>query len=192
MMMRRIKADLDATFREDSERKTHVYGVLSTALALARLHKIDGRKAALASLLHDMTKHLTEEAHRRMILRGYGEWVLHAFAPPLYHAFSAVVLAHEHYGVKDLDVLQAIESHTIGRAGMTPLEKIVFISDYTEPNRPYEACREVREVAFKDLDKAVYMAMDNSIRLFEKEGGFIPKTAYEAREYYRERGNAHG
>ncbi len=192
MTLWRIKADVEATFAGDSERKAHVYGVLATALQLARIHKIDKRKAAMAALLHDMTKHCSQEVHKRMIVRHYKEEVLNEYAPPLYHAFSAAVFAYERYGIDDQDLLRSIESHTIGREAMTPLEKIVFISDYIEPNRPYEACKRVRKIAFENLDKAVYQAMDNSIRLFEEEGGFIPDAAYKAREYYQERGKANG
>ncbi len=189
-MLALIKRDVERIFSDDPGRLAHIKGVLATALFLARKHKVSLYRAALAALLHDITKPFSISRHRTLILFYYPEELLDIYTPPLYHAFSAAAFAEERYGIDDRAILNAIASHVVGRPRMSTLEKIIFISDYIEPNRPYEACREVREIAFKDLDRAVFQAMDNSIKLFETED-YVPDIAYRARDFYKLRGGSH-
>lgn len=53
----------------------------------------------------------------------------------LIHPFLGAEVARREYQVTDEDILNAIRYHTTGRAGMSLLEKIIFIADYIEPNR---------------------------------------------------------
>ncbi len=188
MNLGRVRADVEDTFAGNAERLRHTQGVLATALQLARKHRVSPLRAALAALLHDRTKPLSPKQHAALIRRHYPEEVLREYAEPLHHAFSAAAYAKEQHGIEDPEILRAIASHVVGRPGMSVLERILFISDYIEPNRPYEACRKVRPVAFEDLDLAVFLAMDNSITHFEAQGGHIPETAYLARDYYAKKG----
>ena len=89
------------------------------------------------------------------------------------------------YNITDDDILNSILNHTIGKEAMTIYEKIIFISDYIEPNRVYESCIKVRKLAFESLDLAVYTAIDDSIKFYEKNGGQVPESAYRARKYYK-------
>jgi nicotinate-nucleotide adenylyltransferase len=110
---------------------------------------------------------------------------LKIYSEPLWHSFSAAALAKDYYGVKNPDIIKAVENHTIGRADMSILEKILFIADYIEPNRPYENSKEVFKIAFDNLDLAIFKAINLSIELFENQGDKIPDQAYETREFYR-------
>ncbi len=186
-MIEKIKKDVQTTFAEDPERLTHTYGVLSTALKFQQKYHLDRDKLTIAALLHDITKNEEKKFHTRLIKRHYGKKIIKDYTEPLFHGFSAAAYAKETYGIKDPDILGMIENHVVGKPAMTLYEKVLYISDYIEPNRPYEACKEVRDIAFDSLDEAVYQAMDNSIRLFEEKGGFIPEIAYRARAYYENR-----
>ena len=73
--------------------------------------------------------------------------------PSLLHARLGAYLAHEKYGVKDEEIIYAIESHTTGRPGMSMLEKIVYIADYIEPGRrELPNMADVRPVSYTHLD----------------------------------------
>ncbi len=186
MILAEVKKDVDSLFAEDEERLKHIYGVRSTAVILAHQHGTSMENVEIAALVHDITKHYTEEEHREIILKHYGEEILENFSVPLWHSFSAAALAKEHYGVKNPDIIKAVENHTVGRKDMSLLEKIIFIADYIEPNRPYENSKEVFKIAFDNLDLAIFKAIDLSIELFEDKGEAIPDQAYEAREFYRD------
>ena len=63
-------------------------------------------------------------------------------------------LAKEVYGIKDEEILSAIEWHTTGKPEMSLLDKIVFIADYIEPNRDQAPhLDKIRQMAFTDLDQ---------------------------------------
>ncbi len=186
-MIDAVKKALETTFADDKERLVHTYGVLETALKFQQKYQLDRKKVTLAALLHDITKNESQKYHKKLIKKYYGKQTLKAYAPPLYHGFSAAAYAQKTFGIKDSEILGPIEHHTVGKPAMTLYEKVLYISDYIEPNRPYQACKDVREIAFDSLDEAVYKAMDNSITLFEKNGGVIPDIAYEARAYYQKK-----
>ena len=185
MILADVKKDVDTIFAEDEERLKHIYGVRSTAVILAHQHGISMENVEIAALLHDITKHYSEEEHKEVITNHYGEDILKIYSEPLWHSFSAAALAKDYYGVKNPDIIKAVENHTIGRADMSILEKILYIADYIEPNRPYENSKEVFKIAFDNLDLAIFKAINLSIELFENQGDKIPDQAYETREFYR-------
>lgn len=186
-MIDQIITELEQRYATKPHRLQHVYGVRDTALAFGKKYHVDLYKLELASLLHDMTKYFTPEQHVQMIQEYFAnsEEILSSFNPHILHAFSARIYAHTKYGINDVDVLDSIQNHTVGKPAMSIYEKIIFLSDYIEPHRTYESCVKVREIAQKDLDLAVYTAIDDSITFYEKQRDAIPEIAYQARQYYK-------
>jgi len=182
-----ILVELTNIYSHKPNRLKHVLGVRDTAIALGKLHGADLDKLELAALLHDITKYYSKDENIELIKNHFDNYqeIITQFNEHILHAFSAYVVSKENYGVTDQDVLDSIMNHTIGKSNMTIYEKIIFISDYIEPNRTYDSCVKVREMAFKDIDLAVYTAIDDSIMFYEQTGGQVPKTAYLAREYYQ-------
>lgn len=188
-MISRIKKDLETLYQAKPHRLDHVYGVVDMAQTLGERHHCDLKKLTVAGLLHDITKYYTHEQHLEAI-RSYfdnAEEIIKEFHPNILHAFSAVVVANQQYGVTDKDILNAIQHHTVGAPNMSIYEEIIFISDYIEPNRTYESCIRVRPIAFESLHQAIYMAIDDSITYNESVHGTIPNIAYLAREYYKQK-----
>ncbi len=187
-MLETIKADVIKIYRHRVDRLNHVFGVRDMALKLGKIYGEDLEKIRIVALLHDYTKYESRAYHEALIRQHYHERIIQEYSKPLYHGFSAAVIAKEQYGITDQDMLRAIESHTVGRPNMSRLEKIIFISDYIELNRMYPSCVKAREIAFNNIDLAIYEAINDSINLYERNGGFIPKIAYDARDYYKHKG----
>ena len=185
MLLAQLRKDVDSVFAEDEERLNHIFGVRGTAVILAHQHGVSMENAEIAAFLHDLTKNYSDEDNEAMIEEHYDKSVLEDYNKAIWHSFSAAALAKTHYNVKNDDIIKAVESHTLGRPDMGLLEKILFVADYIEPNRPYENSREVFKIAFKDLDSAVYRALELSIELFESKGETIPDVAYEAKDFYK-------
>lgn len=168
--------------RLSPERFRHVLGVVQTSLELADRFGIDREKARLAALLHDVAK----EYPRNRLLKealDFGivlsEIELHATA--LIHAPVGAEVARREFGVDDPEVLAAIRYHTTGRAGMSPLEKLLFLADYIEPGRAFPGVDKVREAAQKGLDEAVLLALDQSLMYLITRGRLIHPDALAAR-----------
>lgn len=147
----------------------HTLGVQYTAQALAMAHGIDMEKAGYGGVLHDCAKNLDDKTMIK-------ECEIHDIVispverkqPSLLHAKLGACYAHEIYGVKDPEILDAIRWHTTGKPQMTSLEKIVFIADYMEPNRKkLPEMDRIRQVAFQDLDEAMYLILKSTITYLE-------------------------
>ena len=126
-MIDRIRSDLARIYRHRPDRLRHVYGVRDTALRLGKLHGVDLDQLRLAAYLHDITKYEDEAFHREWALKRVDATTLDGFDAPLWHAYSAAAVARHIYDVDDETVLKAIEHHTVGRPGMSLIEKILFI-----------------------------------------------------------------
>jgi len=187
-MIKQIKTDLELLLKFKPNRLQHIYGVKDTAISLGKKYNLDLKKLELASLLHDITKYYSYEYNVEVIKKNYKnhEEILSEFNKATLHAFSAAVVAKEKYNIDDEDVINAIISHTVGKPKMNLYEQILFISDYIEPTRKYDSCIKVRKIAEYSLDKATYEAINDSIILYEGMNQMIPKTAYQARIYYKD------
>jgi predicted HD superfamily hydrolase involved in NAD metabolism len=101
----------------------------------------------------------------------------------LWHAPVGAEVARERFGITDEEILNAIRYHTSGRPGMSKLEKIIFLADYIEPGRRFPGVDEVRETARRDLERAVLMAMDNTIRFLLERGQKVYPLTLLARNH---------
>ena len=155
------------------KRFTHTVNVRDKAVELAALYGASEEKAALAALLHDAAKELPKEEllqilRENAIIAGDAE----NSPPPVWHGVCAAILAQT-WGVEDREVLDAIRYHTTGRAGMTKLDKIIFLSDMISAERDYPEVEELRRLSLQDLDTAVATALRYNVEWMEACGKTI-------------------
>ena len=100
----------------DENRYHHTLGVMYTSASMAMRYDVDVQKALYAGLLHDCAKCIPSDKKIRLCEK-YGLPVssVEKENPSLLHARLGAYLAHEKYGVKDEEIIYAIESHTTGR-----------------------------------------------------------------------------
>ena len=162
------------------KRIPHVLGCRETAVKLARRWGADERDAETAAILHDITKKtpVTEQLQFcekcGIIIPNFSEDYEATF-----HAFSGAAAAKLEFAVSD-PVRDAIMWHTTGKADMTLLEKIIWLADYIEPNRTTPGVDEVRALAYEDLDAALVLAMEHSIRYMRSAGYPVHPATGEA------------
>lgn len=152
-----------------SRRFRHVEGVVDTAAALAAKYGADVEGARLAALLHDVVKYEDRASLRRRIDRRYGPAEADRWPEQLWHGLAAVEYAESELGIRDPDVLAAIENHSAGRPGMSTLEKIVFVADYVEPHRDFDNAA-IRAACFENLDRGVALVLRETNRILEHTG----------------------
>lgn len=148
----------------------HTLGVYETARHLAEKYGASVEKAELAAIFHDYAKYRPEDEMRTIIIQEHLPQDLLLYDPQIWHAPVGAYLVCKEQGINDEEILNAIKYHTTGRANMTLLEKIIFIADYIEPNRkPFPGLEVVRELAEKDLDRAVFQCAANTINYLIKQ-----------------------
>ena len=143
----------------------HVLGVRETAVAWAKHPGIDAAQAELAALLHDCAKeHPDDELLALAKHHGLPVDTYEKQTPGLLHGKVAPFVAAEQFGVTDEAVFAAMRCHSTGEVKMGPLDQLLFVADFCEPNRPYTAAQEVRELAERDLEAAVLEVMQFKLR----------------------------
>jgi len=180
MNITEMKSKLKETLSE--ARYIHSLNVMEEAEKLALHYKTDVEKARVAGLLHDCAKNIGKEKEDELI-RMYGIIMddIQKQSPALIHSILGVYVAKEEYGVYDEDILNAIYWHTTGRAGMTLLEKIIFVADFIEPGRNFDMAKKAREHAYEDLDRSILICSDSTIMYLVDKGKIIHPYTLETR-----------
>lgn len=189
MTLEEIQFELSNVLKK--KRLMHTVGVRYTAQAMAMRFDEDMEKAGYAGMLHDCAKYLSDnemlEACRR-----YKISITEAEKkkPSLLHAKVGQVFAREVYGITDDSILSAIRWHTTGKPAMSTLEKIIYIADYIEPNRrPLPQMEQIRNMAFTDLNKTMYMILSSTLSYLEESkenNDAIDKYTIDAFDFYKE------
>ncbi len=175
----------------DPKRYEHTLGVAYTAASLAMCYGADLNSALIAGMLHDCAKCLSNEK-KISICKKHDLTINPAEEknPFLLHAKVGSYLASKKYGVTDPDILNAILNHTTGRPDMSLLEKIVWLSDYIEPGRKQAPnLPEIRRIAFEDLDKALIMALENTLSYLKGGNMEIDSMTQKTYDFYKNGGN---
>ncbi|MDR2687910.1 MAG: bis(5'-nucleosyl)-tetraphosphatase (symmetrical) YqeK [Oscillospiraceae bacterium] len=137
------------------ERLHHSRCVAEAAERLALRYGADPAKARLAGLAHDCAKSMPLDAQRRLCeLNQKPLRPEDLAAPPVCHAFAGEAYLALECGVTDPEVLGAVRWHTLGHAGMTPLEECVYVGDLISADRSYPDVARVRALAAQDLHAA--------------------------------------
>ncbi|MCR6096814.1 bis(5'-nucleosyl)-tetraphosphatase (symmetrical) YqeK [Salipaludibacillus agaradhaerens] len=163
------------------QRFSHTERVVETATQLA--DKYGGAKDVirLAAILHDYAKHRPlEEMKNSVQANGTIPDDVLLYGDELLHAFVGAHYVKEELGVKDEAVLSAICWHTTGRENMTIEDKIVFLADFIEPGRTFEAAEKVRITAAQDLDKACLECLIHTICYLTNKGVPVYPETFKA------------
>jgi len=104
-------------------------------------------------------------------------------APILLHGPVGAEILRREYGIDDPQVLAAARFHSTGRAGMSLLEKVIFVADKIEPGkvRAKPALARVRDLADRDLDAAILEYLEQMLQMARQEGWPLHPQAVAAR-----------
>ena len=157
----------------------HILGVEQMAIDLAIHYQVDKQQAAIAGLLHDLAKYFKPQKLLEMAqIAGVEIDPISAANPHLLHADVSAILARDTFKVTDIEVLDAIANHTLGRPGMNELSCIVYLADTLEPGRGNTPELEhLRKICYQNLDKALFQTCDYSLKfLLETHCLIHPRT----------------
>ncbi len=171
--------------RLSDKRYRHCLCVAEEAVRLAEKYGADPNAAEEAGLLHDITKETDEETHKFIIAQRETLSELEDKTHKLWHAMSGAAYVQNQLKVENKDIINAIRYHTTGRAGMSLLEQVIFIADFTSADRDYKDVNVMREKADESLQEALRYSLGYTIRDIEKRGGTVHPDTIAAYEEYR-------
>ena len=144
-------------------REKHILSTRELSIKIAKKYEVDTDKTSIAALCHDLGKRYKDDDMRKIILENdnieYPSYITGA----LLHARVSAIITEKEFNITDKEILKAIESHTVGHANMSMLEKIIYAADYLEPTRKLETADKIREKIFIDFDNAFLEVVYESI-----------------------------
>ena len=170
--------------RLSKKRYTHSLNVAHEAQRLAELYGEDPEKAYFAGLMHDVCKELPAEEQEELVrASSFAVSKEELVTKPVWHGIAGAYFLQVRMGVTDPDVLNAVRYHTVGRAGMTRLEEIVYLADLISEDRTYDGVEQMRQLCLTSINAAMLEGIRFSIETTLKKGGYLPPVTVEA--YYQ-------
>lgn len=167
------------------KRYTHSLNVAEECRKLAVKYGEEPDKAYFAGLLHDICKELSDEEQKKLVLEsGFAVCREELETRSLWHAIAGAYFIKTNFGIEDIDILNSVRFHTVGRAGMTRLEEIVYLGDLVSADRDYKDVDRMRKIAYTSLDRAMLEAFAFSVRSVVKKGGLVPICTAEGYNFY--------
>ena len=178
--------------RESDHRFLHSLEVAKSAEHLARRYGGDPDKARVAGLLHDVMKDISP-SEQLQIFKDFGILLddVEKDAQKLWHARAGAAFIEHILHIDDRDLLNAVRYHTTGRAGMSLLEKTVFVADFISADRSYPDVDKMRALAEVSLEDAMRYALRYTIDDLQKKGARVHPDTLAALQELTE-GGQHG
>lgn len=141
------------------KRYHHSLCVADEAVRLAEKYGGDAQKAFYAGLLHDILKDTPgKEQLQLMAELGIIPTEIERSAPKLWHAMAGSAYLRREFGLPE-DIVAAVRYHTTARAGMSLLEKILYLADFTSADRDYDGVEELRRAVDVSIEAAMRAAL---------------------------------
>ncbi|CCV64279.1 Predicted metal-dependent phosphohydrolase, HD domain [Alteracholeplasma palmae J233] len=183
-MILEIRKAVEEKLEKHPERLKHVLGVYEMATKLAEHYNQEVEPIQIAALFHDYSKYDDLVDQIRYIdlklVKKYSE------TPVMYHALAAAALLEYRYDIKNKEILSAIRKHVWGDENMSMADKIVLISDKIELGRTYPKVEHFRNLAFTDIDQAIYEFLVDNISYNKQQGNKIHDEQYLVIEKIKE------
>lgn len=150
--------------RLNPDRLYHSLNVADEAKKLAKHYGADEQKAFTAGLLHDILKNTPDSELLQYFERnGIMLTEIERASRKTWHAMAGADFLRRELQVTDADILSAVRWHTTGRAGMTLLDKVLFIADFISADRDYPGVERMREKAYVSLEDAMLEGLQFTI-----------------------------
>lgn len=165
------------------KRYLHVKLVAQASVELGRLYGANLEDCALAAVLHDSGKSMSNEElinyaiKNNLKVRDFKD--ICKFSPSLLHSEVSYHIAKNVFKIKNTEVLNAVRHHTLGRKNMSLLEQIIFISDMASKDRKIKDARIVKQAALTSLQAGVFAAMKVKLEWTIANSKWVAPTGIE-------------
>lgn len=168
-----------------AKRYNHSLNVAAECRKLALKYGEDPDKAYFAGLLHDICKELPDSEQKALVEQcGFTVCREELETRSLWHAIAGACFIKTEFGIEDIDILNSVRFHTVGRAGMSRLEEIVYLGDLISADRDYKDVDKMRKLSYLNLNEAMLEAFAFSVRSVVKKGGLVPICTAEGYNFY--------
>jgi predicted HD superfamily hydrolase involved in NAD metabolism len=147
------------------KRFEHSMGVEKEAVKLCHKYGCNIDNARIAAIAHDCAKDYSDTELLKMADKYCIEAdIIQKASPQLLHGPVGASYCRDKFNIYDDEILSSICYHTTGKKDMTLFEKIIYIADFIEEGRQFPGVDAIREEAYRDLDAALLMSCDSTLR----------------------------
>ncbi len=165
-----------------TELGAHIDRSLLVGQQLATVHQGCLDKVKLGILAHDLARAMSD-SDLLHFARNYGLPIneIELSHPMLLHGPVAAFWLENQYGVSDVEVIESVYWHTVGKRGMSEIGKMVFLADKLDAQkitrRPFLS--KVMDLALINIDHAIVEYLNNVLSSLVKRGYLIhPESLY--------------
>ena len=170
------------------KRFIHSVSVADMCVKLAEINGEDKQRAYTAGILHDIRKEADADTQKKeMMLSGFYVDPAELYSKSTWHGIAGAYYVRNVLGITDGEICSAIRFHTVGKAAMTRLEKIVYLGDLVCMERDYPEVEKYRAYALKSLDLGMYQAVKWLIPDLIAKEKKVPVCTIEAYNYYMDK-----
>ncbi len=159
------------------KRRQHTYGVIMTAIRLAKKLNADVKKCELSALLHDVAKYEDYKLYSSFKLDG-------EVTESVIHQFLGEYIIKNELNILDQDILNAVKYHTTARKNMSLIEKIIYVADLIEEGRDYDGVELLRKKVDEDFESGFVYCVEEVYKHLLLKGKPIYYLTLEAYDYY--------
>lgn len=164
-----------------ASRYEHSLRVAEMCQVLCRRFGLDDAKGYLAGIAHDICKEADDVVMISYALRDGSEVsLLERAKPSLLHGRAGAMMLKTNFGVTDADVIEAVQNHTFGKAGMGRLALVLYVADKIEPGRSHVTPAYLRSLEALSLNQLAMRIARENIEYLTKKG---KKVAPESRVF---------
>ncbi len=172
------------------KRKRHLDGCVEMSYELALVYGINPYKAVLTALMHDYFREIDNmgiiELAKNLKV-SISDFELRF--PRVLHGKVAASYFLKNGYIEDDDIIEAIQHHTLGEAGVGKLAKLLFVVDAVEKFRTYEGVKALRsEIYDKSLDEAYILVLKRTIIDMIRKNKILAPATIGAYNYMMEVG----
>ncbi len=177
--------------RLDSAKYKHTIGAADVAVKLAKTFGADPRKTLIASLLHDLGRIHSISSYEAYLnenkLHFKGLEEIERKNPFLLHSFISADMSKKIFKIKDTEILNAIKNHTFGapKYNATLYDKIIYVSDTIAPDRRFKNISGIRNVAYRNINKAMFLCSAIKMHYIIKKGKWLAPQSVAVYNSYR-------
>lgn len=171
--------------KELSEKRfAHSVNVMNRCIEFASIYGEDIEKAKLVGIAHDIAKEISKEK-RIMVAEEYNVKLddFEKKYTSLIHAKLGAKICRVRFGFTE-DMCKAIEAHTTALPNMTNLQKILYLSDFSEASRTFKEAIEAYEIGKKNLDEGYFYALVNKLKFMIDDNSPIHHNSIDAYNDY--------
>ncbi len=171
--------------RLTEKRFYHSLCVAKEALRLSIKYGADIERAFVAGLLHDICKDMSGK-EQLQLLKQFGIMLdaIEQNAPKLWHAKAGAAYLEYEMKLNDAEIISAVRYHTTAKAGMTLLEKILYLADFTSEDRDYLGVEDMRRAVDEGLDVAMQDALIFTVMDLKEKGSAVHEDTLQAYKEY--------